>query len=78
MSKPTYFTSISTRAASGLRSSVAISTDFGPRERRLASSHFRVRPESMMSSTIRTLRPVMSPERSLRIRTTPEDFVPEP
>ena len=32
----------------------------------------------MMSSTIRTWRPVMSVSRSLRIRTTPEDLVPEP
>ena len=32
----------------------------------------------MMSSTTRTCRPLMSPSRSLRIRTTPEDLVPEP
>ena len=31
-----------------------------------------------MSSTTRTLRPVMSRSRSFRIRTTPLDFVPEP
>ena len=34
--------------------------------------HDRVRPESMMSSTISTCRPVMSVSRSLMIRTTPE------
>ena len=42
------------------------------------SSHDRVRPESMMSSTISTWRPVMSRSRSLRIRTTPDDEVAEP
>jgi len=31
-----------------------------------------------MSSTTSTFRPLMSVPRSLRIRTTPEDFVPEP
>ena len=31
-----------------------------------------------MSSTISTSRPVMSRSRSLRMRTTPDDFVPEP
>jgi len=31
-----------------------------------------------MSSTINTSRPLMSAVRSLRIRTTPELFVPEP
>ena len=32
----------------------------------------------MISSTITTCRPLMSVSRSLRIRTTPLDFVPEP
>ena len=31
-----------------------------------------------MSSTTSTWRPVMSESRSLRMRTTPEDFVPDP
>ena len=31
-----------------------------------------------MSSTMSTCRPVMSVSRSLRIRTTPEDFVDDP
>ena len=66
------------RSASGLRSSVQISTEAGPRERRLDTSQDSVRPVSMMSSTISTCRPVMSVSRSLRIRTTPEDLVPEP
>jgi hypoxanthine phosphoribosyltransferase len=65
-------------AASGLRSIVAISTVAGPRLRRFASSHDSVRPESMMSSTTSTCRPVRSASRSLRMRTTPDDFVPEP
>ena len=38
----------------------------------------RVSPESMMSSTMRTCRPVMSVSRSLRMRTTPDDVVAEP
>src|SRR5213595_61173 len=78
MSKPTYLTCTRTCAASGLRRRVKTSTDSGPRERRLRSSQDRVRPESMMSSTTRTLRPVMSRSRSLRIRTTPLDLVPDP
>jgi hypothetical protein len=61
-----------------LRSIVQISTDAGPRELRFDTSHERVRPVSMMSSTMSTCRPLMSVSRSLRIRTTPEDFVPEP
>ena len=44
MSKPTYRTSISTLAASGLRSSVQISTEAGARDSRLDSSQDRVRP----------------------------------
>ena len=62
----------------GLRSRVQISTEAAPREIRFCCSHARVRPESMISSTIRTLRPTRSVSRSLRIRTTPEDLVPEP
>ena len=48
------------------------------RDSRLERIHDRVRPESMMSSTMRTCRPVMSVSRSLMIRTTPDDLVPEP
>ena len=40
--------------------------------------HERVNPESTMSSTMRTSRPVMSRSRSFRMRTTPDDLVPEP
>ncbi len=65
-------------SASGLRSRVQISTLAGLREVRLEISHDRVRPVSMISSTISTCRPVMSVSRSLRIRTTPLDLVPEP
>src|SRR5664280_1810568 len=65
-------------AASRLRSSAQISTDAGPRERTLRSSQDNVRPESIMSSTIKTCWPAMSRSRSLRIRTTPEDDVAEP
>ena len=65
-------------AASGLRRSVQTSTEAGPREPRFAMSQDRVRPESTMSSTISTCLPVMSRSRSLRMRTTPEDFVPDP
>ncbi len=78
MSKPTHFTSIATLAASGLRSSVTTSSEAGWREPRFDSSQDRVRPESMMSSTIRTCLSLMSVSRSLRIRTTPEDWVPAP
>ena len=53
-------------------------TDAGPRERRLPTSQDSVSPESTMSSTTSTSLPVMSVSRSLRIRTTPEDRVPEP
>ena len=55
-----------------------ISTEAALREARLAVSQLRVRPVSMISSTIRTWRPVMSVSRSLRMRTTPELLVPEP
>src|SRR3954468_16221237 len=78
MSKPTHSTSMATLAASGLRSRVHTLSDSGSREPRLERSHDRVRPESMMSSTIRTCLPLMSVSRSLRIRTTPEDWVPAP
>jgi len=78
MSNPTYRTSTLTFAASGLRRSVATSTDAAPRLRRFPSSQDSVSPESMMSSTMRTLRPWMSVPRSFRIRTTPEERVPEP
>ncbi len=61
-----------------MRSRVAIRTEAGPREPRLALSHDRVRPESMMSSTMSTCLPVRSVSRSLRMRTTPEEAVPEP
>ena len=44
MSNPTYFTGTDIFAASGLRSSVQISTDAGPRDLRLATSHESVRP----------------------------------
>src|SRR3954451_11527158 len=78
MSKPTHSTSMATFAASGLRSRVQIFSDSGSREPRLEISQDSVRPESMMSSTIRTCLPLMSVSRSLRIRTTPEDWVPAP
>src|SRR6478735_6766195 len=78
MSKPTHSTSIATLAASGLRSRVHTLSEAGSREPRLEISQDRVRPESMMSSTIRTCRPLMSVSRSLRIRTTPDDWVPAP
>ena len=71
-------TGMSTLTTSGLRSSVQISTEAGLRDSRLALIHDSVRPESMMSSTMSTWRPVMSVSRSLRMRTTPELFVPEP
>ena len=77
-SKPTYFTSMSTFAASGFRSIVQTSTEAAPRDLRFVSSHDRVRPESMMSSTMRTCWSLRSVSRSLRIRTTPDDLVPEP
>jgi hypothetical protein len=57
---------------------VQISTLAGSRDARLEVSHDSVRPVSMISSTITTWRPVMSVSRSLRIRTTPLDLVPEP
>ncbi len=50
----------------------------GSREPRFDISQDSVRPESMMSSTIRTCLPLMSVSRSLRMRTTPEDWVPAP
>jgi hypothetical protein len=78
MSKPTYRTGTSTCTASGFRSSVHTSSEAGWRERRLPRSQDRVRPESMMSSTIRTSRPAMSRSRSLRMRTTPDEDVAEP
>src|SRR3954453_11924501 len=78
MSKPTHSTSMATFAASGLRSRVHTLSDSGSREPRLDSSQDSVTPESMMSSTIRTCLPLMSGTRSLRIRTTPEDWVPAP
>jgi hypothetical protein len=53
-------------------------TDAGPRDWRFPTSQDRVRPESMMSSTISTSRPEMSVSRSFRMRTTPEDWVPDP
>ena len=62
----------------GWRSMAHTLGDAGPRERRLPASQDRVSPESTMSSTMSTCRPVMSVSRSLRIRTTPEDLVPEP
>ncbi|CAM5334214.1 hypothetical protein SCALM49S_01607 [Streptomyces californicus] len=69
---------MATFAASGLRSRVQTSSEAGSREPRLDSSQDSVRPESMMSSTIRTCLPLMSVSRSLRIRTTPDDWVPAP
>ena len=78
MSQPTYFTSTGMLTASGLRSRVTISRLAGPRLLRLEVSQVRVRPESMISSTTSTCLPVTSVSRSLRIRTTPDDFVPEP
>ena len=50
----------------------------GLRERRLLTRYDKVRPVSMMSSTSSTCIPVMSVLRSLRIRTTPDDLLPEP
>ena len=55
-----------------------ISTEAAPRDSRLPRSQLSVRPESMMSSTMSTWRPVRSVSRSLRMRTTPEDCVPMP
>ena len=78
MSQPTYFTSTGICSASGLRSRVQISTLAGLRELRLEVSQDRVSPVSMISSTMTTWRPEMSVSRSLRIRTTPLDLVPEP
>ncbi len=78
MSKPTHSTSMATLAASGLRSRVQIFNESGSREPRLEISQDKVSPESMMSSTMRTCLPLMSVSRSLRIRTTPEDWVPAP
>jgi len=65
------------RLQRGLRP-VHPAVDAGPRERRLPASQDKVSPESTMSSTMSTCRPVMSVSRSFRIRTTPEDLVPEP
>ncbi len=78
MSQPTYLTSTGIVSASGLRSSVQISTLAGRREERFEVSQDRVRPVSMISSTMTTCRPEMSVSRSLRMRTTPLDLVPEP
>ena len=78
ISKPTYLTLTSTFAASGLRNMVKISTLAVPRDSKFDLSHESVRPVSTISSTINTWRLVMSRSRSLRIRTTPLDFVPEP
>jgi hypothetical protein len=78
MSNPTYATSTAIRCASGLRSRVQIDTDEGPRDDRLLTSQDSVSPVSTMSSTTSTSRPVMSESRSFRIRTTPDDVVPEP
>ena len=64
--------------ASGLRKAVMIFRLAGLRDIRLLIRYDRVRPVSMMSSTTSTCMPVMSVFRSLRIRTTPEDWVPEP
>ena len=61
-----------------LRSIANTSRLAGPREDRLASSQDRVSPESMMSSTTSTWRPVMSQSRSLRMRTTPDESVESP
>ena len=45
---------------------------------RLRIRYWRVRPESMMSSTISTWRSSIGASRSLRMRTTPEESVCEP
>jgi hypothetical protein len=78
MSNPTYLTGTVIFIASGLRNRVQISTEAGRRDCRLLTSQLNVSPESMMSSTISTCRLVMSVSRSLRIRTTPDDLVPDP
>jgi hypothetical protein len=78
MSQPTYFGSTGMARASGLRNNVAISTLAALRLDSELTSHDKVRPVSMISSTIRTCRPVMSVSRSLSKRTTPLDLVPEP
>src|SRR5580693_8838453 len=78
MSKPVYATSTCICADPGLRSMAHTASEAGARDCRLPASHDRVRPESTMSSTMSTCRPVMSVSRSFRIRTTPEDLVPEP
>src|SRR6478672_372237 len=73
MSKPTYSTVTSTLIASGLRSNATTRTEAGLRLCRFFSSHDKVRPESMMSSTMSTCCPAISRSRSLRIRTTPSE-----
>src|SRR6478736_4949601 len=78
MSKPTYSTVTSTLIASGLRSSATTRTEAGLRLCRFFSSQDKVRPESMMSSTMRTCCPAISRSRSLRIRTTPDEVVDDP
>src|SRR3954451_5758707 len=78
MSKPTYLVGTGTLTASGLRNNATTSTLAGCRDCRYFMSQDRVSPESTMSSTITTCRPVMSRSRSLRMRTTPEDVVPCP
>src|SRR3954468_16481406 len=71
ISKPTYRGTTSTLRRSGLVSSEQTSSEAGLRAPRLRIRYCRVRPESMMSSTIRTSRPSIGISRSLRIRPTP-------
>ena len=78
MSKPTYATSTVFLAASGFRNAVMILRLAGLRDIRLPIRYDSVSPVSMMSSTTSTCRPLMSVVRSLRMRTTPDDWVPEP
>ena len=54
------------------------SSEPGFRAVSVRSRYCRVRPESMMSSTISTSRFSIGASRSLRIRTTPELSVEEP
>ena len=57
---------------------VITSIETGPRDFKFLISQERVKPESKISSTIKTFRPVKSMSKSLIIRTTPLDLVPEP
>jgi hypothetical protein len=64
--------------SSGVVRSAQTSSVAGSRASRFRIRYDRVSPESMMSSTTRTLRPSMLMSRSLRILTTPDESVCAP